>query len=307
MTRSLGALLLFVTAGFSLAAAQVVSFNEPVAWMTVTDRSITAKMLLDTARIEKPKIRLSLVKVKNGRRRTVRSRTFSVKDYSQEFDLGSVGESVLGGNDFLSIEWSIPGQADKGVLEPVGVVELDESKIETVLEGVQVEGKLDTASAAAKAEKARFAEVGGHKLGMLWNEEVFALIIREGSELGSVTMMIDGKNGKNAFLSYPDRVLTWRVGIEALEAFHHRRVEADTTINYPRAKWMHGITSAKKEKGAVIVVPWHDTGILPFVGRRAGVMLSAVAESGATPVTLPADAREKIPGTWGDMVLIGKE
>ncbi|MBD3392616.1 MAG: hypothetical protein GF418_11040 [Chitinivibrionales bacterium] len=280
------------------AATQVVTFNSPSPWMSLRSTEVAVKTLLDTAKLENKPVRFVLYKVVNGRKASLGSQTARATQYSHDFVLGKVASGALGGTDYLRIEWSVSGKDEAGTLEPFGVLIVDSGKVDTVAVGTHVE-ELSMASAGKMLTSDDFITVGKHKFGVLWTRETLGIVIKKGPR-EPLTFSFDGKNGKSAFLSYPDRFVSFFPEGDSIRAYHHARAVSDTGILYTEKEWLNKITVSAGGDLVLVSVPWYDTGIIPFDGRIVG--FAAFAEDQASE---PAGAKRRIPGTWGDLVLVG--
>ena len=117
-----------------------------------------------------------------------------------------------------------------------------------------------------------------------------------------MAFLFDGKNAKNAFLSYPDRVVRFVPADDSVYVLHYKRELKDGVVAYNETVWHTEVTSVVGNSYVVITVPWHDTAILPFHGRRVGFAAFVVDADGATQAAVPQTAKYANPGTWGDLV-----
>ncbi len=272
-------------------SGQVVSFNSPTEWMTLRDQSVTAKVLLDTAKIEQKRISLKLEKVTNRGVRRLASKTFRIQDYAEDFPLGSMNAEIAGGKEYLRISWTLPGADETGALSPFGVVALDSAaELEPTVRAVR--GKPEDLS------KDGFIGIGEHAIAAVYDEDALTLAIRKDQSEKTLTFAFDGKNGKYAFVSYPDRFVAYTPGADSAETFYYRRSVSDTGIVYKRTEWIAGVESHSTGAHHTIRIPWHDMGLLPFDGRIIGFAAFTKDETSA-----PEGAKRWIPGTWGNLYL----
>jgi hypothetical protein len=292
--------LLVVTAGLlSLAGAQVVTFNNPSPWVSLRAPEIVVKTLLDTAKLEKKSVNFVLYKIENGRKKKLGSESIGAREYSHEFTLATVANKVLGGRDYLKVEWAVSEKGEKGSLEPFGILVVDSGKVDTVAVGKHVQD-FTLANAKAALTDGDFVEVGGQRFGIVWTKRVLGLVYKKGGENRDLTFTLDGKNGKNAFLAYADRFIAYGPEADSLHTWHYKRSVSDTGIVYKEEQWINEIGKAADDEFVLITVPWYDTGIIPFDGRMIGFAVF----SGAAAAK-PGGAKRNIPGTWGDLVLVG--
>ncbi len=286
-----------------LALGQVVSFNSPTAWVTERSSSITARTLIDTASVGDGRVTFTLSAVVDGRTRKISSESFAVEDYSQEFELGSVGTGVLGGNDYVSIEWKIAGEENGGTVEPVGVVELDESKIENVSTAKKISGTIDQAAVSGLSDN-DIVSIGKGQVGAIWNDEALGLIGSGIPEGHSLVFYFDGKNAKSAFLAFSDRGVGYVGGTDSLLTIRHTRTVTDSGIVYGDKNWVNDISLEKVEGKTLVRVPWYDLAVLPFDGRLIGYSFFLIDSEGNVVEALPKNAQREIPGTWGNVTLV---
>jgi len=285
---------------WAVSYAQIVTFNSPSPWVSLRETAVVAKTLLDTAKVEKKSVQFTLYKIENKKKAKLGGYTLKAKDYSEEFQLASLKTSVFGGRNYLKIEWSVQGTKDKGSLEPFGILVVDSGKVDTVAVGKWIQGALDAAAAKTTLADKDFVAVGKKRFGVIWNEKMLGLVCRKDGVSGALTFTFDGKNGKNAFLAYPDRFVSYLPESDSVHAWHYKRSVSDTGIVYKEGEWIHEITKTVDGDIVLISVPWYDLGIIPFDGRIVGF---AVFEGSSASV--PSGARQEIPGTWGDLVLLG--
>jgi hypothetical protein len=283
---------------WACAGAQVVTFNSPSPWMSLREEDVVAKTLLDTAKLEKKPVTFTLFKIENGEKKKLASLSQIAKDYSQEFKLLQLKDKILGGRDYLTIEWSVKGKDDKGSLEPFGVAIVSPSP-DTIAVGGFVESGVTLEKAKALKDD-QLIKVGDNSFGIIWDKKLLGLVCKKGPAKESLTFVFDGKNGKNAFLSYPDRFVSYLPESDSVFARHYTRSVSDSGIVYTESKWNNEITKAADNQVAIILVPWHDTGIIPWDGRIIGFAVFSGEQS-----TLPSGAQDRIPGTWADLVLKG--
>ncbi len=301
MMRSLCVAGMVVVAGACAARAQVVTFSDPSEWMTMREQSLVAKVQLDTAQIKSKKVSLAMYKVVNGRRRALgKARAFGVDDFSEEFALGSAGTGLLGGFDYLGIDWSIPGGKDKGTCEPFGLVVIKKWPEGEMVSVRKVADGLAAKDVVAGVKDSEYRKVGAGTYAMVWNKDALWVVCTG----GAVEVAFDGKNAKNAFLSYPDRLVRLIPAKDSVYAYHCTRSFKDGKIAYPETVWHH--ETAVYAAGGVVAagVRWHDTGIIPQNERAVGFAAFAVGEDGAVSASAPKGALRENPGTWGDIQLV---
>lgn len=300
------AAFLCVSAMVSSVVAQLVIFNEPTPWITNRSDSGIVRLQLDTARIESKKITLSLSSHINDNKRTLRTKTFRIDDYAEEYNLGPIGKDLVGGHDYLKIEWKIPGSDDHGYCAPFGIVDLDAMGPPKVLEADSLQGELNEENVQGLL-KDTFRTLGESGFGMLWTKRKWIIACKKtDAEEGNLTFVLDGKNGKNAFLSYPDWGIRYFPKSDSLFSFHYSRRLSVDEIRYKEAVWHNEIETIDGEELFIVMVPWHDTGVIPFDGRRMG-LVAYLSRGDEIAEAIPEKAQWDLPGTWADLVLVGSE
>jgi hypothetical protein len=295
---------LFCAVWFSGSMANdVVSFNSPGQWVTQRSENIVAKVQLDTSRIPQKKIEFSLSKVEAGKKKLIATKKFKVTDYTQEYTLGSAGNALCGGKDFLRIDWSIPGTKDKGTLFPVGVANLDKlPKVEPV-HAVKVKDVINDKNWASLIGGAKFTSVKGNEFGLLWTPKSLVIVCKKAQSKEIVRFAIDGKNGKNAFMSHPDRTVDIYQGKDSLATMFYDRSLLNDTLSYSQMTWQNDVKMFGDKQTNVVVVPWYDLGMLPLEERDIGFAVFVMDYKANALAALPEKAKYFIPGSWGSVVL----
>jgi hypothetical protein len=284
--------------------SQIVSFNSPVPWVTQRNDSITVRAQIDTAQIKKKEFAVSVDLVSEGaKKNTIARKTFKIADYSVEFALGRISRDLVGGLSYLKIDWSIPGTTNKGTISPVGIVALDKlPKPDSIMIAHAKDGA-DAAAIAASVKESDFKVVGTAKYALLWNKEALYLAIVKTPDPGTVRFAIDGKNGKNAFLSFADRVVIYQPDKDSVWGSHFSRELIGDTLKYAEQPWPSEITKTVVGDKVIVRVPWHDAGIIPMEGRRIGLGIVTFGANSRQAAAVPASADFYLPGTWSDFVL----
>jgi hypothetical protein len=297
--RRVAVLILFCT---SFVFSQAVTFHSPVPWITLRDSKIIAKTLVDTSEVQKNAVKLTLSKVVNGKKIRIASKKFKTIDYSQEYELATLDTDILGGKDFLTIAWEVANTEKKGKIEPFGIVKIAGDDPEKgALSCKQVSGTLSADALGSALKDNDFVSLGSGKFCAVWNSEKFGLVIKGGKDLESVRFSIDGKNGKNAFLTYSDRIITYFPKNDSLSATYNKRSVDEKGIKYNVKDWNQEIQKEVKDGLVCMVIPWYDLAILPIDGRIFG--FAAFAEASDKTAAVPENAQKEIPGTWGNLVL----
>jgi hypothetical protein len=285
------------------AFADIVTFNSPGQWTTERSDKIVLKVQLDTAKIPKKQLSVSLYKVEAGKKKLVATKPFKVSDYSQEFNLGSVGTNLLGGKDYLKIEWAITGTKDKGSLFPVGIVNLDKIPAVESLHAAKVQAPVDENSAASLAAKAKFTSVKGCEFALFWSTNALSVVLKKGQASSTLKLAFDGKNGKNAFISYPDRVVELNLAKDSMSTVLYERVALSDSVNFPVKDWKCDVKKTTGKEFTVITIPWFDIGLVAQDERALGFAAFLEGEKSAPVAAYPDKARLLVPGSWSTIVL----
>ncbi|NLW32649.1 MAG: hypothetical protein GXY77_14465 [Fibrobacter sp.] len=284
-----------------LVSGEVVIVSSPGAWLTQRSDTIVAKAQIDTAQLEKKEITIKLAQVNNGKKRVLATKTFKVEDNMAEFSLGTINKDIVGGTEFLQLNWSVAGSDESGSVGPLGIVKLDKKRDAEDLLAVRVKKGLDIDNIVSEFEKPN--KVGNLEFVTAWDTSSLYLIFQKSEEPGSIQFFIDGKNGKKAFLSYPDRIICYTPSKDSIHGFNYKReIRADSLI-YTENVWNHEIATKTVGDKTLIVIPWADAGIIPFEGRKCGLGIFALNSSNKVTSSIPQNAERDIPGTWTDLVL----
>jgi hypothetical protein len=291
-----------LVAGYSaLSLGQVITFNSPTPWLTQRNDSIVVKAQLDTSKFAKKQIAFSVVKMEAGKKKPVLTKTFKVKDFTQDFVIGLAGTNQVGGKDFLKINWNIPGAKDSGSCSPVGIVNVDKvAKFEPV-HATKVTTPLDVKDLAALVKDKKFAKVGGHEFMLFWNKQTLSVVVKRSAAKTALRFTFDGKNGKNAFVSFADKMLDYADDKDSVNVFENDRAIQDSII-YTQKPWVSEIKKNSDKDLALITIPWFDIGLLPFDGRIMGFGAFEMTDAKAA-AAYPEKALAFLPGSWGNVVL----
>jgi hypothetical protein len=285
------------------AFGEIVTFNSPGQWVTERTDNIVLKVQLDTSKIPQKKLSVTLSRVEGGKKKIVATKSFKVTDYSQEFPLGPAGANLIGGKDFLKIEWSIPGTKEKGTLFPVGIVNLDKIDKSEPLHAVKVQALPDGQSVAEVAANAKFTSVKGNEFALFWNTKALSLVCRKGTGKEVVRFAFDGKNGKNAFISYPDRVVEWFTAKDSVGTVLYERIALADSINFPTKEWRSEVKKSGTKDLTIITIPWSDIGLVAQDERVLGFAAFVADEKSAPVASYPDKAKFLVPGSWSSIVL----
>lgn len=288
--------------------SQSLTFHSPMPWNTLRNGDIIAKTLIDTAEVKGKTVKLTLYKVEKGRKKRLSVKRFKPQDYSFETKLFSVPQLVFGGKDFLKIEWHIPSsnkdEEKKGVVAPFGVVKLDQMKKEKSLTGKWISGEFTASGLKSTLTDKDYTKVGDNAISLAWNKENLGLVIKEKKGIDKISFSFDGKNGKNAFLSFSDRVVTYFPPHDSLTPVYYKRTVSDSGIQYETKEWKQEIKKQLDGDFVALIIPWYDLGMIGSDGRIFG--FSIFLKKSSSRISYPKTAKEEIPGTWGNVTLAEK-
>ena len=282
--------------------AQVITFNSPAPWITQRNDSIVVKAQLDTSKFSKKKIQLAVSKVENGKKVVVQTKIFKVKDITSDFALGLAKTDLIGGKNYLEIDWSIPQTAEKGLFAPIGIVKLSDSKSDVALHAVNAIGEVSAATIDGLVKDAKYTSLQNQQFTLVWNEKNLYVVVKKSAAKDWLRLAFDGKNGKNAFVAYSDKFVDYSGANDSLAAYDYERIYKDS-ISYNVKSWGNTITKFSNTNVTVICVPWSDLGLISFGGRMLGFSVYTVNAANDVIAALPATAQQFIPGTWSTFVL----
>jgi len=286
------------------AFGQIVTFNSPAAWVTQRNDSITVRVQIDTAQIKKKEFALSVDLVSEGaKKKNLAKKTFKVTDYTAEFAMGPVSQNLVGGLSYIKIDWSIPGTTNKGSISPIGIVALDKLPVQPPSVVVHAKDGADAAAIAGFVKDGDFKTVGSAKYALAWNKDALYIVLVKTQAPGTIRFSIDGKNGKNAFLSFADRVVMVATDKDSVWGNHYSWQLVGDTLKYTEKPWPNEMTKSAVGGKVVVRVPWYDSGIIPIPDRRFGLGVMEFDAAGVQKAALPASAKFYLPGTWSDVVL----
>jgi hypothetical protein len=290
-----------IQSGFS----QAITFNTPLPWVSLRNDTITIRAQIDTATLKGKKLSLKLMKVKNGRAGTIKSKVFPIKDPAGEFSFGKINKSLIGGEEFLQVKWSVKGTKEKeeGTLEPIGIADLSALKNSSTVNAVKVNEGIALNAVAGKIGNA-FQQTGPASYAVAWNKKALFIALKKSDGKEKVQFAFDGKSGKNAFLSYPDRIVscTMADSIPVKGIHFERRIKKDSLV-YKELNWQNEITHEMVDDKLIVRIPWFDTGMIPFEERTIGFGAFVTNEKGKTTGAFPEKAQQFIPATWGVLLL----
>ncbi|MBN1576030.1 MAG: hypothetical protein JW913_05725 [Chitinispirillaceae bacterium] len=296
------AVLLFagiIRSGFS----QAISFNTPLPWVSLRNDTIIVRAQIDTAAFKNKQLSLTLATIKNGKTSTIASKVFPVKDPSGEFSFGKIKKKLVGGEEFLRVKWAVKGSEDKGSVEPIGIADLSVQTETDTVRAVHVADNMAIKDAAAAVGE-KFSQTGKMAYSFAWNKNALFAVHKKGAGKDTLKFAFDGKSGKNAFLSYPDRFVVSTVSDSIIvKGVHYKRDIKKDSLVYTSEEWRNEMTHEVVGDKIVVRIPWFDTGMIPFEERTIGFGAFVVGAKGKTVAALPASAQVFIPATWGVMLL----
>jgi len=284
---------------------QSITFHSPIPWTTLSDGKITTKTLIDTAEVKKKKVKLELYTIQNGKKRRLATKSFTPVDYSFETQLSELKYSVFGGTDFLRIEWSVTGTDNKGYIEPFGIIQLSEKAEGNQWKCNEITSNMKYSAIKSSLKDDDFISIGKVSCCFVWNNDKLGILCKNSKGVKNIYFLFDGKNGKNAFMSFPDRQLEYFPENDSLHAAYYKRAVTDSGIDYQSNAWIQEIKHEISEDIVLISIPWYDLGIIAKDERRFGFAVF-VQNKDNKSIALPEKAHRKIPGTWGNLVLVKK-
>jgi hypothetical protein len=282
------------------AQAQTVSFSSPVTWVTQRNDTVSVKAQVDTAQLKQKSLTMKLVQVENGKKKEIASKKVAVSDVSLDMTFGSIKKPLIGGESYLRIDWAVPGSTENGSLYPFGIVSESVYKDLVPVKAVKVK----TAEDCFQFKDDQFQALGDVKVASGWNNDSYFFVVKKGTDAKSIVKCaFDGKNGKSAFLSYPDRFVGYNTQTDSVSAVYFVREMNADTLKYKQNNWNNSITKQKSGDVIVLTVAWSDIGVLPFDERTIGFAMFAEDAAAKINQSIPASAQRFIPGTWTNLFL----
>jgi hypothetical protein len=288
------------------AASQIITFNGPMPWATQRNDSITVRAQVDTSQIKEREFAVSVDLVNDrGSSETLLNKSFPIKDYTVEFPIGALKQHLVGGHSFIKIDWTITGTTNKGSIAPIGIVALDKIPSSENLSILHAADGADATAIAAALKENDFKTTGSASFAFAWNKSAFYIVLQKTQTPapGTVRFAFDGKSGKNAFLSFADRVVTFDAEKDSLYGLHFSQQISADTLKYLEKPWPNELSKTAVNDKIVISVPWYDIGIVPFDGRGFGIGIVTFDGKGEQLSALPKSADFYNPGTWSDVTL----
>lgn len=302
MNRSIIKAALVCVSSVSAILAQAASFSSPASWITQRNDTVFIKAQLDTALIKKKAVSVSLLQVNEGKKKVIAKKNLKITDNVMELMFAKVGKDLVGGKEFLRLEWALADNGEKGVIEPVGILDLKKAQKSDTVKALRVQDGAEVKSVADIIKAEQFRKIGSVEFGTAWNKNALFIVMKKGQDSSKISFAFDGKNGKNAFLSYPDRVISYVPASDSLNTTHYDREIKGDTLKYTDKLWQSEIKKENIGEKVVIRMPWADIGVIPFEERMVGMGVF-VELGGKIKEAIPQNAQFYIPGTWGDIFL----
>jgi hypothetical protein len=299
MIRQLLSAAICVVSGVSFLYSQTVALNSPAAWSTLRTDSVVAKAQIDTAGMKRKQVNYTLSSVISGVTKVVIKKQVKITDVSNDAFLAKLNSAVLGGTDYLKVEWAADSQ--KGEILPFGIVDLGKLPKITPIQAKMVDEGATLKSVGNAAKDEQFYKCGERSFAINWNAKALYFIVKKSSDSSEFLMGIDGKNGKNAFVAYPDRFIGSKK--DSVWGTHYNRDIINSALKYSPLSWSNEITKEVFADKIVIRMPWYDTGIVPFDGRVIGFAAFG-KDKEKIIASHPEKAKEFTPGTWGNLLLV---
>ena len=309
---------MMISLNYSDACAQdfdaPVVVTEPSPWSTLRSDSVVVTIQADTSKLPNGRVDFKLVRRSGSRAATVFTKSVAMKKNRAKVFLGRSKDVPLGGTDYLSVEWSVPGTEFKGVFEPLGIVRLDGAVSDSnkwvparpPLTAVRLaDGAADDKAAGALAGADGF-EAGGMKFSAGWNTEGLFILFTPADGVSAVEFAFDLKCGKNAFLAWADRFVVYSAAGDSVSGLHSGARSVDKEgMKFEDRAWGSGqsLSVTKADAARLVKVKWYELGAQPFEERNVGFAVFVKGRVKKQPASYPAAAVRGIPGTWGDINL----
>jgi hypothetical protein len=300
-----GILLLSASVTALFAQDEAVTITSPTPWMTLRSDSVVVSVQADTLRLPQRSIAFKVSKNSNGKTSALFSKTVKMDDVSADVFLGRLGALPLGGTDFLTVEWSVPGSELKGVIEPLGAVRLpDEVTARPPLSAARLKEGVTEAQVADILRGVGGTEAGGVRFAAGWNTDALYVLINAAEGVTEAQIAIDGKCGKSAFLSWADRFAVFSAASDSVYGRHYKRSVDKSVMKFDEMAWggQSTLSVTKAEVSRLIKIRWYEVGIQTFEERNIGFAVFA-ANKAKKAAAYPGLANREIPGTWGDLKL----
>ncbi|MDR0308121.1 MAG: hypothetical protein LBI42_14990 [Chitinispirillales bacterium] len=291
--------------GLTAAQDDAVIISAPSPWVTLRGDSLVVTVQADTSKLPKNMITFKVQKGSGGRTTTLFSKNVKMEDYNADLFLGTIKERHLGGTDFLSIEWSVPGTELAGTIEPFGTARLDpvSDSNKNLLTAVKLKDGASIGQISDVLIGAQSQSIGASKFAAGWNKEGLYILLNAADGVSEVEFAFDPKCGRNAFLSWADRFAVYLTDADSVYGVNYRRSFDKTAVTYAGMQWGEGLSVQTSESAKVIKIQWHELGLQPFEERNIGIAVFVKEKSKRTALSYPAAANRTIPVTWGSLRL----
>jgi hypothetical protein len=288
-----------------------VVVTSPASWSTLRSDSVSVSAQVDTAMLPKGSIDFKVVRRSGARSSVLFSKSVRAEDAAVDAFLGRVKGLPIGGGDYLSIEWSVPGSELKGVVEPIGVAALngsvssDNKWVPSVphVSAVRLKDGLSGDGAAEALAALRGFSVGGANFAAGWNASGLFLYFTPTSSVPAAEFALDLKFGSNAFTAWADKFVA--VGADSAYGIRasKRSVDGKDGLKFEESSWGDAKSIAFTAAGAgkLVALDWSELGVVPFDGRNIG--FAVFAKGQGKGAAYPSGAARSIPGTWGGISL----
>lgn len=300
MDRSIIKAALVCAISVNTILAQAVSFSSPASWITQRNDTVFIRAQLDTGLIKKKTVSVSLLQVNDGKKKVIAKKNLKITDNVMELMFAKVGKDLLGGKEFLRLEWAADNE--KGVIEPIGILDLNKVSKSDTVKALRVQDGAEAKTVADIIKAEQFRKIGSVEFGTAWNKDAFFIVMKKSQDSSTISFAFDGKNGKNAFLSYPDRIISYVPAKDSLNTTCYVREIKGDTLKYKDKLWKSEIEKVAVDEKVIIRMPWADIGVIPFEERMIGIGVFAM-QKGKVNAAIPQNAQYYIPGTWGDIFL----
>ncbi|MCL2689599.1 MAG: hypothetical protein FWE57_07120 [Chitinispirillia bacterium] len=287
-----------------IAQDEAVVISAPVSWTTLRTDSLFVTIQADTSRLPKGTIDFKVKRNMNNRASAFFNKSVKVEDYNADIFLGIIRDKYLGGTDFLSIEWNVPGSELSGTVEPFGRAVIEETAKSTVSALKLKDGaSITQISDALMGVKSQ--DIGASKFAAGWNKEGLYILFNPAANVSEMQFAFDAKCGRSAFLSWADRFIVYDANAESVRGVHYRRSVNKNAVQYDEMTWgeAEGLSLSKAENSKLIKAEWHELGLQPFEERNLGFAVFVNEKARKAVLPYPSAAKREIPGTWGELRL----
>ncbi|MDG5813716.1 hypothetical protein QA601_01370 [Chitinispirillales bacterium ANBcel5] len=286
-------------------SASDVLINSPLPWMTLRNDSLMVRLQADTAQLPQNQITFSVKHHSPGRASQLMSNTVTMDDYSGEFLIGMLGRAQLGGDQWLSIEWNVPGTEKNDRLGPVGIADLNLLESKRINKALRVDDDSKLNDVVSFAKDSTLLEKNDAGVSLAWNTNALFLMIHKSEVSGKeLKLGFDPKCGKYAFLAWADRFISYSTETDSVLGTHYRRSYDDEEgLQYQKRVWGENIEQISNEEMVFVSIPWDELGLIPFEERVLGFAVFEYDSNQNLSVSLPQSAQKQVPGTWGEFIL----